>query len=64
MTKLHLSICDWCTRYGEHVTLISKATRQRAEDAESTQAARAELPAEARDRIKQLLKDSGERRSD
>lgn len=61
MTRLHLHVCVWCTKYHEQVTFITEATRARAKDDASVEASRAKLPDEARARMMQRLRDADNR---
>ena len=48
--RLHFIICDYCSRYGEHLKFIRRASRQFDEHMPA-----APLSAEARERIKRAL---------
>jgi hypothetical protein len=51
---LHLVICKWCRRYGGHIRFLRQTAHEHPD--ELTQAAPQQLSAEARDRIKQRLR--------
>lgn len=58
MTRLHLAVCTWCTKYQKQVTFITEATRARAKDEASVKASRTKLPDDARSRMMRRLRDA------
>ena len=58
LTRLHLSLCTWCTDYHKHVTFITEATRARSKDDASVEASRNKLSDDARVRMMQSLRDA------
>jgi hypothetical protein len=54
---LHLLICRWCRRYSDQIRFLHRAAHDHEHDAALTGAAPAQLPPEARERIKQQLRE-------
>jgi hypothetical protein len=58
MTRLHLVVCHWCTKYHKQVTFITETTRARAKDDVLVEASRTKLSSDARARMMQRLRDA------
>jgi hypothetical protein len=54
--RLHFQICVWCKRYGQQLTVIRQASRSVPEHSERIM--NSFLPENARQRIKQAIRDS------
>jgi hypothetical protein len=54
--RLHFLMCTYCKRYGEHLRVIRKAGHLFCEH--SHEASNEQMPAEAKERIKQVLHDA------
>ena len=54
---LHLLVCKWCRRYGRQIRFLSHAAQEHSDDL--TGCVPQNLPAEARQRIKQRLRSQG-----
>jgi len=52
--RLHLLLCTWCRRYGRQIHFLHEAAHKHPDDL--TQASPSTLPADARERIKQRLR--------
>ena len=50
--RIHLALCVWCSRYGEHIKFLRAAAQHCDHDHEQKQT----LPPEARDRIREQVK--------
>jgi hypothetical protein len=56
--RLHLLLCKWCRRYGEHLKFLRSAARQ-CEEHQGHQASEGLSP-EARRRIEQRIRSEGQ----
>jgi hypothetical protein len=53
--RLHLAVCGWCRRYGKQIKTLHQAARDHPENL--AESAPHGLPIEARERIKQRLRE-------
>lgn len=58
MTRIHLAVCTWCTKYHKQVSFITEATRARARDDSTVEASRTKLSDDARVRMVERLRDA------
>ena len=56
LVRLHLYTCLWCTRYDQHINLMSRAIRRAAAAAEEGLKLRNRLSPEARQRLKDSVR--------
>src|SRR5258707_2399615 len=56
--RLHLIVCQWCRRYGRQIRFLREAVHEHPTKLDET--APASLSPEARERLKQALRKTGE----